>query len=95
MTALLIALSILLVITFVLGLASYALFHPYYLDSLGDKIIFNVTAFPGVFAIFLPVMRGERSIMIPAYFVGFALSFAITTVLFHFIERGYWIYRSA
>ena len=89
MTALLIALSILLAITFVLGLASYALFHPYYVGSLGDKIVFNVIAFPGVLAIFLPVMRGERPIMIPAYFVGFALSLAITTILYHFIERAY------
>jgi len=74
-----------------LGLASYVLFYPYAV-TLRQKVIFNVIALPGLFAMFIPMLRNERPIMIPAYFVSFAVFFTISTVMFHFVER---LYRSS
>jgi ABC-type Fe3+-siderophore transport system permease subunit len=71
-----------------LGLASYALFHPY-VDTLKQKVALNVAALPALFGLFLPMLRSERPWMIPIYFVCFAILLAISTVLFHFVEQKY------
>ena len=68
------------------GLASYALFRPY-ADSLKYKIILNVVALPGLLAMFLPMLRSERRIMIPIYFSVLAVSFIVSTTLLHLAER--------
>jgi hypothetical protein len=74
-----------------LGFVSYVLFHPY-LDTLKQKVILNGIALPALFAMFIPMLRNEKPLMIPAYFVSFAIFFAISTVVFHFVER--WLYGS-
>lgn len=71
-----------------LGLLSYALFHPY-VDTLKQKVIFNVIGLPGLFAMFLPMLRTEGPKMIAVYFGSFAISLAVSTVLFHFVEQAY------
>ncbi len=69
-----------------LGFASYALFHPY-VDELKHKIVLNVIAFPCLLAIFLPPLRNEGPMKIAVYCVCFVVLFAISTVLYHFLER--------
>ena len=49
-------------------------------------------ALPGLFAMFIPMLRNEKPIMIPAYFASSAVFFTISTVMFHFVER---LYRSS
>jgi hypothetical protein len=77
---------ILVGIVFWPGLASYSLFRPY-ADSLKYKVILNLVAFPGLLAMFLPMLRGERPIMIPIYFSASAVPFLLSTALLHFVER--------
>jgi hypothetical protein len=72
----------------ILGLLSYALFHPY-VDTLKQKVIFNVIGLPCLFAMFLPMLRTEGPKMIAVYFGYFAILFAVSTVLFHFVEQAY------
>jgi hypothetical protein len=70
-----------------LGLASYVAFYPY-TDTLKQKIALNMTPFPGLMALLVPMLRNEGPQMVPIYFTAFVVSFAITTALFHFAERG-------
>jgi hypothetical protein len=90
MTVLWITLAILLSLAgwIALGLTSYALFHPY-VDTLKQKVLLSIFALPVLFAMLLPMLRSEGPAMVPAYFAGFAVFFALSTVLFHFIERKY------
>jgi hypothetical protein len=82
---------IVVAVWWLLGLFSYILFHPY-VDTLKEKVVLNAIAFPALFAIHLTVLRNEKPLMIPAYFVAFAVFFAISTVAFHFVEQ--WLYGS-
>jgi hypothetical protein len=56
-------------------------------DTLKQKVILNVIALPALFAMFLPMLRNEKPLMIPAYFVSFAVFFAISTVVFRFVKQ--------
>jgi hypothetical protein len=62
-------------------------------DTLKQKVILNAISLPGLFAMLLPMLRNEQPQMIPAYFISFAAFFAISTVVFHFVER--WLYGSS
>jgi len=75
-----------------LALASYVLFYPF-VDTLKQKVVLNAIGLPALFAIHLTILRNEKPLMIPAYFVAFAVFFAISTIAFHFVER--WLYRSS
>jgi hypothetical protein len=84
------SLQIILLIVFwlIVGGLSYALVYPY-VDTLMQKVILNVIGIPSLFAMFLPMIRGERPAMIAVYFGYFGVAIAITTALFHFIEQKY------
>jgi hypothetical protein len=81
------SLQIILLIVFwlIVGGLSHALVYPY-VDTLMQKVILNVIGIPSLFAMFLPMIRGERPAMIAVYF---GVAIAITTALFHFIEQKY------
>jgi hypothetical protein len=68
------------------GLLSYAIFRPF-ADTLKQKALLSLVAFPVLFAMVGPMLYEQGPDMVPVYFVRWGSYFMATTVVLHYAER--------